>query len=81
MSLKTIILDVYQMINTQAPVGAEENTSSMDSITYGETLSKLFIVSILGTRLHSDEKIFFARIEYGSPRGTLIKRPWLRHQG
>jgi hypothetical protein len=51
MSLITSTLTVYQVINTQAPVGWEENTSSIESLTYDEFLPKLFIVSILGIRL------------------------------
>jgi hypothetical protein len=39
------------MINTQHPLGEEEFTSPTDSMTYGLMLYKLFIVSILGTRL------------------------------
>jgi len=36
MSLKTMKLTVYHMVNTQPPVGREEFSSSMDSGTYGE---------------------------------------------
>ena len=73
MSLKTIVLHVYQIINTQHTVGGEVFTSPINSITYGYFLSKLFIVSILGTRLLGQKKILFPRTEYGSPSNCLFK--------
>ena len=53
------MLYVYQIINTQHTVGGEVFTSSIDSITYGHVLYKLFIVSILGTRLLGQKKYYF----------------------
>ena len=59
MSLKTIMLHVYQLINTQHTVAGEVFTSSINSVTYGHVLYKLFIVSILGTRLLGQKKYSF----------------------
>jgi hypothetical protein len=73
------MLSVYYMINTQASVGAAENTSSIDSITYRQILSKLFIVSVLGTRLLGVKEIFF-RSSGTKDLGVSVERPWLRNQ-
>jgi hypothetical protein len=61
-------LYVYNKINTQHPVAGEEFTSSIDSMTYGDNLSKLFIVSVLGTRLLGGEKTFFGLSQIAAPR-------------
>jgi hypothetical protein len=60
MSIKTMMLNIYYKVNTQLPVGREKFSSPIDSTTYKETLSKLFIVSVLGTRLLAVE-VFFLR--------------------
>jgi hypothetical protein len=59
MSLKTIRLCIYQLVNTQRKVLRESFSSSMDSRVYREILSKLFIVSILGTREHMAKPFIF----------------------
>jgi hypothetical protein len=56
MSIITGMLTVYKMVNTQHPVAREELVSSVDSVTYREPACNLFIVSILGTRLHRAEE-------------------------
>jgi hypothetical protein len=66
------------MINTQHPLGEEEFTSPTDSMTYGTILSKLFIVSILGTRLLGAKKILFRSASTEVQEAT-DKRPWLRN--
>jgi len=78
MLLETITLCVYLMLNTQYSLGEEEFTSPTDSITYGTFLSKLFIVSILGTRLLGAKKILFRSASTEVQEGT-DKRPWLKN--
>ena len=55
------------MVNTQKGVVRVEFSSSMDSVTYGDILSKLFAESILGTRVHTSSAHFSLRIMAEKP--------------
>jgi hypothetical protein len=59
MSIITGWLSVYIMVNTRRAACFLKESSLMFSMIYGYNVSKLFIVSILGTRLLGDEEIYF----------------------
>ena len=58
MSLKTMMLRVYHMVNTQQSIDWESIFILNRFNDLQRILSKLFIVSILGTRLHTEEVLF-----------------------
>jgi hypothetical protein len=60
-SLKTVKLHMYHLVNTQRHVGWQLFSSPMDSIGYEQILSKLFIVRVLGKTLLGIGLIFLLK--------------------
>jgi hypothetical protein len=57
-SIKTIGLDVYNMVTKGNAAERELISSPIESVIYGTLLYKLFIASVLGTRLLRAAMIF-----------------------